>query len=109
MGWLGAVAIATGNRTEVALDNDKEIYSLAGETLALQIIVGSVLGRLCEVSPALAEAITKGFDDASSCAESVAIKFGQSASPDHSIKALRVIEELRAVVVRDQKKPRHGV
>jgi hypothetical protein len=31
-------------------------------------------------------------------AESVAVQFGKAASPEHTVKALRIIEEMRTAV-----------
>jgi hypothetical protein len=36
------------------------------------------------------------FDDAASQAEDFAIKLGKSALPDHTVKAIKIVEQLRA-------------
>ena len=91
------------------MDYEKQINSLAGETLALQMIVASLCDRLCEVSPHIFQAIATAFEDAAGHAENVAISFGKSAAPEHTLKALRIVEEIRAVAVRDRQQPRHGI
>lgn len=91
------------------MDYEKQINNLAGETLALQIIVTSICDRLCEVSPLIFQALTTAFEDAAGHAENVAINLGKSAAPEHTLKALRIIEEIRAIAIRDNQQPRHGV
>jgi hypothetical protein len=87
------------------LDLENEIHSLAAETLALSIIVGNVLGTLAK-NPVLRPAIIDGFNRAADVADSVAVQFGKSASPEHTIKALRIIEEMRTVALGDEGKPK---
>ncbi len=91
------------------MDHDKEITALAAETLALQTILTSVLNRLGATDPRIGEAIRGGFDDAASFVENMAIKFGKSASPEHSVKALGIVEQLRTATLGEPDKPKHGV
>src|SRR5437660_1037490 len=67
----------------------QEIESLYAETLALQTILVKVLGRLRAVDPALAAAIAAGLGDAADHVEHIAIRLGEAASPEHTVKALR--------------------
>jgi hypothetical protein len=90
------------------MDIEKEIHALAAENLALSIIVGQVFGRLAK-DASLRPAIVHGFNQAADVAESVAVQFGKSASPEHTVKALRLIEEMRAVVLGDEGKPKNAV
>ncbi len=80
------------------MDTEKEIHSLSAETLALSIIVGNVLGKLAKI-PTLRPAVIEGFDQSLDVAESVAVQFGKAASPEHTMKAMRIIEEMRTVVL----------
>ena len=91
------------------MDADREINSLAAETLALQAILTHVLGRLCQIDMRLTSAVRRGFDEAASEIEDMAIKFGHAASPDHVTKALGIVETLRAATLGDHDKPKHGV
>jgi hypothetical protein len=59
------------------MDTEKEIHSLAAETLALSIIVGNVLSKLAK-NPSLRPAVIEGFNQAADVADSVAIQFGKS-------------------------------
>jgi hypothetical protein len=86
-----------------------EIESLAAETLALQTILAHVLDQVAKVDVRIAAAIRKGFDDAADDTEDIAIKLGKSASPDHTVKALGVIEYMRTATFGYQDKPKHGV
>jgi len=92
-----------------AIDYEAEITALAAETLALQTVLVHVLGRLAVLDAGLADAIKFGFDDAASDAESTAIKFGKSASPDHMVKALHIVEELRTATLGNPDKLKHVV
>jgi hypothetical protein len=84
-----------------SMDFEKEIHSLAAEVLALNIVLCNVLNKLLRDDPALRSAIADGFNQSADTAESVAILLGKSASPDHTVKALRIIEEMRGVVLGD--------
>jgi hypothetical protein len=91
------------------MDYKREIESLAAETLALQNVMAHVLHRVSKIDPSLAAAIKLGFDDAANGVESVAIRFGKSASADHAVKAIRIVEQLRAATLGDPDKPKHAV
>jgi hypothetical protein len=90
------------------MDTEKEIHSLSAETLALSIIVGNVLSKLAR-NASLRPAIVEGFNQAADVADSVAVQFGKSASPEHTIKALRIIEEMRTMVLGNDGKPKNLV
>jgi hypothetical protein len=90
------------------MDIEKEVHALTAETLAFSIIVGNVLSKLAK-NPLLRAAIVEGFDQAADVAESVAVQFGKSASPEHTVKAVRIVEEMRAVVLGDEGKPKNLV
>lgn len=90
------------------MDHEKEILALSAETLALSYVIGNVLSKLARI-PALRPAIIEGFNQSADVADGVAIQFGKSASPDHTVKAIRIVEEMRAMVLGDEDKPKHGV
>jgi hypothetical protein len=91
------------------MDYEKEIASLHGETLAFGSILSFVLARIIEADPKMLPIIAAGFDDAANFVENFAIKLGKAASPEHTIKALRGVEELRAATIRDHNQPRRSV
>ena len=88
------------------MDTEKEIQALSAETLAFSLILGNVLGKLAK-NPSVREAIAEGFDRAADGAESIAVRLGKSASPEHTVKAMRIIEEMRAAVLGDEGKPKN--
>jgi hypothetical protein len=90
------------------MDTEKEIRALAAETLAFSIILGNVLSKLAR-DPTLRASIVQGFDQSADVADSIAVQFGETASSEHTIKALRIIEEMRAMVLGDDSKPKHLV
>jgi hypothetical protein len=89
------------------VDYDSEITSLAAETIALQAIVCHVLYRIGQSNPAISEAIRLGFDDAANQVETLAISAGTAARPDHLVKALSIVEQLRSIAVANQGTPKH--
>jgi hypothetical protein len=92
-----------------AVDYDREINSLNAETIAIQNILAQVLYRISRINPSFEAAILQGFNDAASCVEDSAIIHGKAASPDHLVKAIRIIEELRTATLGHKDEPRHGV
>jgi len=42
-------------------------------------------------------------------AQSTAVKIGTDASPDHTVKAIRIIDELRTAVLGADGEPKHMV
>ena len=86
----------------------KKSTRLSAETLAFSIILGRVLSKLA-TDRTLRFTITEAFNDAADVAQSVAVQFGKSASPEHTVKALRIIEEMRAMVLGDEGKPKNLV
>ena len=91
------------------MDYENEITTLAAETIALQILISHVFDELARADPHLDFAIRKGFDNAANDTEDLAIKFGKSAPPEHTVKALSVIEELRTMTFGDREKPKRTV
>jgi len=91
------------------MDLEREIHALGAETLALQTVVSQILYRLSKLSPDIRKAIADGFDDAANITEQNAIQLGKAASPEHTVKAIRVVEELRTVVFGNQGKPKRTV
>jgi hypothetical protein len=91
------------------MDIEHEIRSLSAETAALQFILTQVLARFSNLGAPFHGAISEAFDDAANVAERVAIHFGKAASPEQTVKALRVVEELRTVVLGNKNDPKHTV
>ena len=85
------------------MEIEKEIHSLSAETLALTAILGSLLGRLVATDRTMRFNITEAFDQAANHVEGIAIQFGRSAASEHTVKALRIVEELRLTVLGPQR------
>jgi hypothetical protein len=79
-----------------------EIYSLSGETLAIQSVTAALCIGLIGKDATLRAPIAAAFDGAANFVEDLTIRTGKSASPKHTVKALRVVEELRAAVLGDK-------
>jgi hypothetical protein len=90
---------------QLPMDTEKEIHSLSAETLALSIVLGNVLCKFA-ANPALRSAIVRGFDQSADAAQTLAEQFERTASPDHTIKIMRIIEEMRQMVLGNEGKPR---
>ena len=91
------------------MDHDKEINDHSAQLLALTAVLAFVFGKIAQADPKLLSAISLGLDDAANFVENFAIKTGKTASPEHTVKAIRVVEEIRAATLGNQSKPRHGV
>jgi hypothetical protein len=79
----------------------RQIDILKGETLALQLIVGQLSQAIANSSPSGAATVRLAFDEAANHAEQVAIVYGKTASPNHTVAALRIVESMRAAVLRN--------
>jgi hypothetical protein len=77
------------------MDQENEIYSLSGESLAIQAVIVHVLRRLAKSDPDLWKAIAAGFDDAASEVENIAIQQGAEAKSERTLEALRIVEIYR--------------
>lgn len=83
------------------MDTEKQINSLSGETLALQAILANLCAELSKISPAHAAAVDAAFEVAEDEVAHIAIKLGTTASPDHTLRALKIVGGLRAVASGD--------
>jgi hypothetical protein len=84
----------------------RELAALAGESLALQVMIVQLARRLCQVSPELGAAIDGAFDDAADLAERIALS--GEGHPAQLPRALKVIEDLRRAAA-DRTGPRSGI
>lgn len=80
----------------------EEAAAVRAELVALQATVISVFRRLVEDRPDLAPSFCRAFDEAETILAGVAVKMGIEAAVETSIEALRVLEEIRAGVIRDE-------
>jgi hypothetical protein len=84
------------------MNYETEIRALAAETIALQWLFIALARRLSATHPDLHVAVSDALDDAANLIEMTAIKLGESAHPDHTIKALGIVEQIRAATLGDQ-------
>jgi hypothetical protein len=96
-------------RNTTDADVEREIHALAAQNLALQFVMLQALHRLSKLNSDNSEAIALAFEDAAGIVGSMAIHFGKAASPEHTVKALLIVEEMRVMVLGNQGKPKHGV
>jgi hypothetical protein len=74
------------------MDQEKEIYSLSAEALAIQAVLVHVLRRLAKSDPDLWKAIAAGFEDAASEIGNLAIQHGAEVMSERTLEALRIVE-----------------
>jgi hypothetical protein len=72
------------------------------EVLALQAVLISVFRRMASDRPELAPVFCRAFDEAETILTGLAVKIGLEAPGETALDALRVIEELRTAVIRDE-------
>lgn len=74
---------------------------LRAEVVALQAVLMAVLRRIVRDKPDLAPLFCQAFDEAETILSGVAVKIGLEAPLEATVGALKVIDELRAAVIRD--------
>ena len=79
----------------------KEIDSLNGELVAVRALLFYLLDFAALQSNDMVRSV---FDAAADHVESAAIRHGKSASPEHLVKALGIIEDLRSKIFPNVKK-----
>jgi hypothetical protein len=75
---------------------ERDARTLAAEMLAVKTVIAHVLGRIDQLDPVLAEAIQGGFEDAANQIRKTAAKSRTKVTSEQAIKALAVVEALRA-------------
>jgi hypothetical protein len=93
------------NNTKIYMEHETEIRSLSAETLATSIVLANLLSRFARI-PALRLAIVSCFDQSVDMADDITAGLGKSASPDHTVKVLRIVEEMRSMVLGGGEKPK---
>jgi hypothetical protein len=88
---------------------DDEIHSLSAFEMAMQSLFAELCIGLIAKDQSNSYLISKVFDHAANHVEDVAIRAGKSASPKHTAKALRIVEELRTVVLGNVTKQKDSV
>ena len=86
-----------------------KLMAIHAETLAIQAVLTNVLNELKLLDPILADAVARGFDNAASQVENFAIQAGKTAPPEHLVKALGMIGDLRTASLGRHDEARHIV
>jgi hypothetical protein len=81
---------------------------LKAEVVALQAVLMSVFRRLATDRPEFAPLFCQAFDEAETIVAGVAVKIGLEAPLGSTVGALKVIDEMRAAVIRDPSACRDG-
>ena len=76
----------------------QEVVRLHAETLALQWLLTSLAGSLKNSGAVPEIVIEQAFDSAANIVEEIAIRLGKEAAPEHTVGALRIVEQLRKQV-----------
>lgn len=79
-----------------------DMVELHAEVLALQAVLMAVFRRLAHDRPELAPLFCQAFDEADTILSGVATKAGFEQAFGSTSGALRIIEELRQAVIRDE-------
>jgi hypothetical protein len=74
---------------------EQELAALHAETIAIQAVLTNVLFELKRLDPVLANAITRGFNNAASQIEDSATQAGTVLSSESLVKAVSIVEDLR--------------
>jgi hypothetical protein len=93
------------NNKKIDMEHETEIRLLSAETLATSIVLANLLSRFARI-PALRLAIVSCFDQSVDMADDITAVLGKSAAPDHTVKVLRIVEEMRSMVLGNGEKPK---
>lgn len=92
------------------MDYEDEVNVLSAETLAIQTVIAHVFDHLFAIGdPQISAAIQRGFSEAASDVENLALQSIKSPDPKRFVKALSIIEELRTATLGDHEKPKRGI
>jgi hypothetical protein len=82
------------------VESDEKL--IKAEVIALQAVLIAVFRRMATDKPDLAPLFCRAFDDAETILAGVAVKMGMEAPLESTVGALKVIEEMRGAVIRDE-------
>jgi hypothetical protein len=93
-----------------ALKSHKQaIDGLSAETFAHETLLFALFARMLKSNPASRPELADVFDAAASFIEERAISLGVKASPNHLVKALKIVEDLRTQLLGKPDKPKDGI
>ncbi len=79
-----------------------ETAILKAEVVALQAVMMAVFRRLAADRPELGSLFCQSFDEAETILSGVAVQMGFRADGQAALGALKVVEEIRKAVIRDE-------
>ena len=82
-------------------DHEKELDALAAETMALQTLFVGLCNALVRRGADMESVVVEAFDYAENIVTSGAIKAGKAGRASHTLKAVEIVEALRAGIVTD--------
>ena len=80
-----------------------DVAVVRSELVALQAVLMAVCRRLAQDAPELAPTLCRAFDDAEAILTGVAMKMGLEDPGSSAVAALRIVEEIRAGVIADER------
>jgi hypothetical protein len=83
--------------------NEADAAVVKAEVVALQAVLMAVFRRMANDRPELAPTFCRAFDEAEAILTGVAIKMGLDASRETTVGALKIIEEIRSGVIRNER------
>ena len=83
--------------------NEADGAAVKAEVVALQAVLIAVFRRMAEDRPELAQSFCRAFDEAEAVLTGVTFKMGLEAPRESTFGALKVIEEMRAAVIRNER------
>ena len=81
---------------------EQDAAVLHAEVAALQAVIISVLRRLVAMNRDIAPLLCESFDEAESVLTGLAFKLAGEAASSTTLEAMRVVEEIRSGVLRDE-------
>ena len=83
---------------------EDEVLSLSAFELAMQTLFCELCVTLIMKDPTNKYFIKKVFDNSANYVENIAIALGENANPKHTVKALKIVEEIRNSVIESTTK-----
>ena len=84
------------------MSGEVDIGALQAEVVALQAVVIALSRQLARDHPQFGPTICRAFEEAEALMSGIAMQFGMGAPMDVTVGALRVIDEIRTAVIRDE-------
>ena len=83
-------------------DYGSELEIVQAEVVALQAVLIAISRRLASDHPEVGRSICAAFDEAETLMSGIAMKMGRDVPMAATVGALRIIDEIRTAVIRDE-------